>query len=83
MKTLILLAAMALLTTSCVIHKNGRVATTHDNGKHKGWTKNTNNPHHPATTNPGHTKTAVPATSKTASPGNSGKSKGNGNGNKK
>ncbi len=27
-----------------------------DNGKHKGWTKNTNNPHHPQTTNPGHTK---------------------------
>lgn len=27
-----------------------------DNGLHKGWTKNTNNPHHPNTTNPGHTK---------------------------
>jgi glycerol uptake facilitator-like aquaporin len=25
-----------------------------DNGKHKGWFKNTNNPHHPLTTNPGH-----------------------------
>jgi len=24
-----------------------------DNGKHKGWTKNTNNPHHPQSTNPG------------------------------
>jgi hypothetical protein len=27
-----------------------------DNGKHKGWTKNTNNPHHPASTNPGQKK---------------------------
>ncbi|MCJ8167299.1 hypothetical protein MKJ04_20835 [Pontibacter sp. E15-1] len=27
-----------------------------DNGKHKGWHKNSNNPHHPNTTNPGHTK---------------------------
>lgn len=27
-----------------------------DNGKHKGWYKNPNNPHHPNTTNPGHTK---------------------------
>ncbi|WP_219876384.1 hypothetical protein [Pontibacter aydingkolensis] len=27
-----------------------------DNGLHKGWTKNPNNPHHPNTTNPGHTK---------------------------
>lgn len=27
-----------------------------NNGKHKGWHKNPNNPHHPNTTNPGHTK---------------------------
>lgn len=27
-----------------------------DKGLHKGWYKNTNNPHHPSTTNPGHTK---------------------------
>lgn len=25
-------------------------------GKHKGWYKNTNNPHHPFSTNPGHKK---------------------------
>jgi hypothetical protein len=33
-------------TSSCLVlvHK--------DNGK-RGWTKNSNNPHHPATTNPG------------------------------
>ncbi len=36
--------------TSCVVF------VKHDNGKHKGWFKNSNNPHHPNTTNPGHTK---------------------------
>lgn len=24
-----------------------------DNGQHKGWNKNPNNPHHPQSTNPG------------------------------
>jgi hypothetical protein len=33
------------VNTSCVVKK--------DNGKHKGWFKNSNNPHHPASTNPG------------------------------
>ncbi|MCD6068295.1 MAG: hypothetical protein K0S33_3121 [Bacteroidetes bacterium] len=32
------------------------VTTRHDNGKHKGWYKNPNNPHNPNTTNPGKTK---------------------------
>lgn len=27
-----------------------------DNGKHKGWYKNPNNPHHPNSTNPGKAK---------------------------
>lgn len=27
-----------------------------ENGKHKGWYKNPNNPHHPETTNPGKSK---------------------------
>ncbi|MDX5421925.1 MAG: hypothetical protein LPK07_06755 [Hymenobacteraceae bacterium] len=27
-----------------------------DNGLHRGWYKNSHNPHHPHTTNPGHTK---------------------------
>lgn len=27
-----------------------------DNGKHKGWYKNSNNPHHPYSTNPGKSK---------------------------
>ncbi|MER2996553.1 hypothetical protein ABS362_03295 [Pontibacter populi] len=35
----------------------GSAGTTRkDNGLHKGWYKNPNNPHHPNTTNPGHTK---------------------------
>jgi hypothetical protein len=55
--------AVVLSNSSCVVVK-------HDNGKHKGWTKNSNNPHHPATTNPGHTKS-------------SGTSSSNGNGNSK
>lgn len=54
MKILKLFSALVLSTglmigaNSCVIHKK-------DNGKHKGWYKNPNNPHHPNTTNPGHT----------------------------
>jgi hypothetical protein len=28
----------------------------HDNGKHKGWYKNRNNPHNPNSTNPGRGK---------------------------
>jgi len=36
--------------TSCA------VLVVKDNGKHKGWYKNSNNPHHPSTTNPGHNK---------------------------
>ncbi|MBC5775555.1 hypothetical protein H8S95_15870 [Pontibacter sp. KCTC 32443] len=34
----------------------GASTTRKDNGLHKGWYKNPNNPHHPNTTNPGHTK---------------------------
>ncbi len=37
--------------------RNVRVGSAKkDNGLHKGWYKNPNNPHHPYTTNPGHTK---------------------------
>lgn len=42
-------AALMLSQTSCLVVRT-------DNGKRKGWYKNSNNPHHPATTNPGHTK---------------------------
>ena len=40
-----------------IIMKEGKAAGK-DNGLHKGWYKNPNNPHHPRTTNLGHTKTA-------------------------
>jgi hypothetical protein len=47
MKRIHLLSALALSlflfsTSSCVVKK--------DNGKHKGWFKNPNNPHNPAHT---------------------------------
>lgn len=56
MKTFKIIAASILFTvsslsyTSCVVVHEHR----HDNGKHKGWYKNSNNPHHPNSTNPGH-----------------------------
>lgn len=57
MKTLLIPCLFMLLTsisfTSCVV---ARTPAPHDNGRHTGWHKNPNNPHHPATTNPGHTK---------------------------
>ena len=57
--TLIIISGLLLISTSClIIHKT-------EPGRHKGWNKNSNNPHHPNTTNPGHT-------------GNPGKSKGKG-----
>jgi len=62
--SLVLISALLISFSSCVVVKK-------DNGKHKGWTKNTNNPHHPLTTNPGHTK------SKSSE---AGKSNGNSNG---
>lgn len=34
-------------TTSCVVQ------VKENKGNHKGWYKNSNNPHHPASTNPG------------------------------
>jgi hypothetical protein len=47
-------------TGRVIVVKDGKAARTagtkKDNGLHKGWYKNTNNPHHPRTTNPGHTK---------------------------
>jgi hypothetical protein len=44
-------------TSSCLIIKS-------DNGKHKGWFKNSNNPHNPRTTNPGKAKSGTPAKAK-------------------
>ena len=64
---LILVSIILLVgSTSCIIlHPHGNSG---NNGKHKGWYKNSNNPHNPNTTNPGNS----------GSPGNSGKSKGKG-----
>ncbi|HAM08916.1 MAG: hypothetical protein A2X05_08435 [Bacteroidetes bacterium GWE2_41_25] len=44
-----LLFCIALLsgTSSCVVYSR------HDNGNHKGWYKNQQNPHHPYSANPG------------------------------
>jgi hypothetical protein len=46
--TLALCMMLIVGVTSCLV-----VSTQHDNGKHKGWNKNSNNPHHPNSTNPG------------------------------
>ncbi|HET6245186.1 MAG: hypothetical protein H0V01_12045 [Bacteroidetes bacterium] len=40
-------AGLLFSTSSCL------VVVKKDNGRHKGWFKNTNNPHHPHSTNPG------------------------------
>lgn len=53
------LIALSIGASSCVM-----VKTKHDNGKHKGWYKNPNNPHHPASTNPGQTKQKAKGKSK-------------------
>lgn len=53
MKTLaisVLCIGLLLNLTSCLVLVNK------DNGKHKGWYKNPNNPHHPNSTNPGKSK---------------------------
>jgi len=41
---------LLLGTTSCYVR------VKENQGKHKGWYKNSNNPHHPNTTNPGNSK---------------------------
>ena len=42
--TLVFCMGLLINLSSCVIHHHG---------KHKGWNKNSNNPHHPNSTNPG------------------------------
>ena len=44
---LVLCTGVLLNASSCI------VLVEKDHGKHKGWYKNTNNPHHPNSTNPG------------------------------
>jgi hypothetical protein len=54
LKTIFLIGltgSLLSLTTSCMV-----LLTEKDHGHHKGWYKNSHNPHHPKTTNPGHTK---------------------------
>lgn len=64
---------LALLSSAILLSTTACVTVKHDNGKHKGWTKNPNNPHHPNTTNPGHTKKQV---SKAPAPAGKPQSKG-------
>ncbi|MDP1800753.1 MAG: hypothetical protein Q8L81_05345 [Bacteroidota bacterium] len=45
--SIIIFTVILISQTSCVSFY------TKDNGKHKGWYKNSNNPHHPNSTNPG------------------------------
>lgn len=47
---IIFISAFLLSLTSCV------VLSPSNNGNHKGWFKNTNNPHNPNSTNPGKAK---------------------------
>lgn len=51
--TISLLLFIYLSQTSCVYRTT---VVKKDNGKHKGWFKNPNNPHHPNSTNPGNAK---------------------------
>lgn len=46
----VLCTGLLLNATSCL------VLVSKDNGKHNGWYKNPNNPHHPNSTNPGQSK---------------------------
>ncbi|SFU92479.1 hypothetical protein SAMN04487941_3399 [Pontibacter akesuensis] len=67
LKNLVLVVMALTLVSSCTVSRKkptsvGKVIIvkdakkSSDNGLHKGWYKNPNNPHHPLTTNPGHTK---------------------------
>ncbi|MCB9194862.1 MAG: hypothetical protein H6598_01380 [Flavobacteriales bacterium] len=45
------IVALSFILNSCAVF-----IAEKDHGKHNGWYKNTNNPHHPKSTNPGHQK---------------------------
>jgi hypothetical protein len=55
--------------------KHAHKSSGKDNGLHKGWYKNPNNPHHPRTTNPGHTKQKKGDAAKPGHPAKGGKGK--------
>jgi hypothetical protein len=46
--SLMFLTVILFNLTSCLV-----LTPASNNGKHKGWYKNPNNPHHPNSTNPG------------------------------
>jgi len=48
--TLLLYLTFLFGMTSCIVF------TAKDSGRHRGWYKNSNNPHHPNSTNPGKSK---------------------------
>lgn len=74
MNLVLLLATLAVVSACTISRKKptgvGKVVVVkearRDNGQHKGWYKNPNNPHHPQTTNPGHTKAKKAAKKGTA-----------------
>jgi len=47
---LILIIVLIFGAASCTVF------VTPNNGNHKGWSKNSNNPHHPKNTKPGESK---------------------------
>ena len=47
---LLVIIGFSLSLDSC------KIVSTGNQGKHKGWFKNTNNPHNPNSTNPGQKK---------------------------
>jgi hypothetical protein len=64
MKTIKTIAIFSLFNLFLFNASSCIVFVKKDNGKHKGWTKNPNNPHHPASTNPGKAKAKAPVKSK-------------------
>ncbi|SFC24569.1 hypothetical protein SAMN05421780_1044 [Flexibacter flexilis DSM 6793] len=51
---LFLCSSLLFSMSSCLVSSTHTTVVKKDSGKHKGWYKNSNNPHHPHSTNPGH-----------------------------
>lgn len=51
----IIVISVVMLTSanSCVLLVKDGTSVKKDSGKHRGWTKNKKNPHHPFSENPG------------------------------
>ena len=56
MKTVRRLPILIFCLTLLLSMSSCAVLVRNDNGRHKGWNKNSNNPHHTQSTNPGHHK---------------------------